>query len=307
VTICIEITLDFDAVVTLSGFSFAFGGAAGQTAPFEMTNRDTQNIHILLPGESFDPAVNRVTPGQTRTQNVEVENGEIVSARAGRNGVVFATADFPEVTGSDYSAEIVWDGLTLTCAADQTDDGADDEPDVSPGTISSVPVDNAQGQAAAAPVTSTIGGVDYGVVGVLYAQTPLTGYVAPEPDRMSVDLSDLGLAVVSTIHLAVHSSFVADLPNGVDLGTLTVYCAEGGAPTTLDFVLESNTAEWSYDRPVHGGVPHSRASTLYTFPTSFDSASEYTARAYAVTLSVDAACTISCIALAIPDGATYAA
>jgi len=314
VTICISITTDFDALITLSGFEIDFGGSTSggggsQTASFVLSNDDVfENIHILLPGEDFNPALNRLTPGGTRNATLNVNNGDMVTLRAGRNGVVLDTANCPAVAGANYQAEASWDGASLTCTASQSDPVPDDDDDTVPdGTIIQVPVDNASGVAAVAPVTTTIGGVDYGVVGVLYDQTPLSPFAIVEPNTMSVDLSELGLDSVSTIHMAVHSSFVADLPNGVDMGTLTVSYAEGGAPTTLDFVLGSNTAEWSFDRPENAPVPHSLVTTLYTFPTEIDSAFEYDGREYAVSLSVDSSRTISCITLFLPSPATYSA
>lgn len=314
VTICISITADFDALITISGFDISFGGSSGGgslTANLTLANDDLfENIHILTPGEDFNPATNRLTPGTSRNVTLNVTSGETITLRAGRNGAVLDTATCPAVTGANYQADASWDGATLTCNATQSDpvSGTDDDGDSVPdGTIIQVPVDNASGAAAIAPVTTTIGGVDYGVVGVLYDQTPLTPFAFVEPTTMSVDLTELGLDSVSMIYMAVHSSFVPDLPNGVDMGTLTVSYAEGGAPTTLDFILGSNTAEWSYDRPEHGSVPHSLATTLYTFPTEIDSDFEYDGREYAVSLSVDSSRTISCVTLMLPSSATYSA
>ena len=318
VTICISITTDFDAAITISGFDIAFGGSAGSlTAALSLRNDDVfEIIHILTPGEDFNPATNRLTPGSTRNVTVDVVAGATVTLRAGREGVVLDTATCPAVTGSDYQAEASWNGSTLTCTATQSGSGSGSGAgsgsgnngggSVPDGTIIQVPVDNASGSAAIAPVTSTIGGVDYGVVGVLYDQTPLTPFPIVEPTAMSVDLSALGLASVSTIFMAVHSSFVPDLSNGVDMGTLTVTYAEGGAPTTLDFVLGGNTAEWSYDRPENAPVSHSLATTLYTFPTMIDSAFEYEGREYAVSLAVDSTRTIACVTLLLPPATTYA-
>jgi hypothetical protein len=309
VTICIEITLDFDAVITLDGFTFSFGGSSGAlSGTFNLSNDDAfENIHILMPGEDFDPATNRLTPGAGRTVTIDVAGGETVNVRAGRNGAILASTDCPAVTGSDFTADASWNGATLSCNVTPTGDGSGDPDTPAPGTIIQVPIDNAGGIAAPAPVTTTLGGVDYGVVGVLYDQTPLTNFPIVEPDLISVDLTDLGLEAVSTIYMAVHSSFVPDLSNGVSMGTLTVFYAEGGATDILAFTLGGNTAEWSYDRPENAPVAHSLATTLYTFPTEIDSAFEYLGREYAVTLPVDASRTISCITLALPAATTYSA
>jgi hypothetical protein len=197
----------------------------------------------------------------------------------------------------------------VSCTATQDAPGGDpvdDEPLPTPGTTIRVPVDtDVFGIAVEAPVTSNYRGIDYGVVGVLYDQTPLTNSGSPAPEEMSVLLGDLGFASVSRIYMIVHSSFVPDLPNDVDMGTLTVSYAEGGPPTTLDFSLGRNTAEWSYDRPEHGTVAHSLADTIYTFPTTIDSAFTYDGREYAVMLTVDPARTIACIQLDLPDPSTY--
>jgi len=311
VTICIEITLDFDAVITLGGFTCTFGGSAPIDADFVLSNDDTlENIHILLPGEDFDPAANRLTPGATRNETISVDAGETVLVRAGRNGSVLDSVTCPAVNGDDYVATVSWNGISLSCDATQTDDGTgvdDDDDTPEPGTTIQIPIDNLGGIATRAPVTGTYNSIDYGVVGVLYDQTPLTDFVAPESTSISVDLDALGLANVETIYMAIHSSFVPDLPNGVPMGTLTVFYAEGGSTTTLDFVLGSNTAEWSYERPEHGTVPHALVPTLYTFPTMIDSDFEYLGHEYRVNFTPDASRTISCITLSIASGATYAA
>ncbi|GJM24118.1 MAG: hypothetical protein DHS20C16_05330 [Phycisphaerae bacterium] len=312
VTICVSITTDFDALITIDGFDIAFGGSSGSSSgAFTFSNDDAfENIHILTPDETFDPAVNRLTPGASRNVTIDGADGQDITIRAGRNGVVLDTAICMGIESADYQADVSWDGANLICVATQSDSGSgsdDDDDSVPDGTIIQVPVDSFLGFATVAPVTSTIGGVDYGVVGVLYDQTPMTPYPLVESTTLSVDLTDLGLDSVNTIYMAVHSSFVADLPSGVDMGTLTVFYAEGGAPTTLDFSLGGNTAEWSYDRPENMPVPHSLATTLYTFPTTIDSAFEYDGREYAVTLSVDSSRTISCISLLLPSDATYVA
>ncbi|MFQ5489394.1 MAG: laminin B domain-containing protein [Phycisphaerae bacterium] len=308
VTICVEIIADYDGIISIGDTDIDFGSDAPDSAGFTLRNIDTvENIHILMPDEDFD-ASNRLTPGATRrTTLTNVSEGMVVTLRAGRNGTVLDTADCPAITGANYQAVAEWDGFGLTCSATQDAAGGDVDTGPPPGTIIQVPVYNDGGMSDPAPVTTTIGGVDYGVVGVLYDQTPATDFSTTVPDSMSVDLSELGLSGVDTLYMAIHSSFVADLPNGVDMGTLTIDYAEGGSPTTLDFVLGGNTAEWSYDRPENVPVPHDLVPTLYTFPTMIDSASEYLGREYALTLSADSSRTISCIKLTIAPGSTYSA
>ncbi len=310
VTVCVEIIADYDGLISIGDVDIDFGPDAPDSARFTLRNVDTvENIHILMPGEDFDDS-NRLTPGSRRnTTLTNVVEGEVVSLRAGRNGTVLDTADCPAITGANYQAVADWDGFSLTCTASQDDAGSDSGDDPAPpiGTTIQVPVFNDGGFSDPAPVTTTIGGVDYGVVGVLYDETPLTAFFTTVPSSMSVDLSELGLSNVETIYMAVHSSFVADLPNGVDMGTLEINYTEGGSPTILDFVLGGNTAEWSYDRPENSPVPHGLATTLYTFPTTIDSGSEYLGREYDVILSADLSRTISCIELTIASGSTYSA
>jgi hypothetical protein len=108
VTICIEITVDFAASITIGDFILAFGGTPGtgggaQTADFRLSNDDTfQNIHILLPGQNFPD--NRLTPGSAVSDSLEVEAGDEVTVRAGRNGSIIDTATCPAVIGGNYSA-----------------------------------------------------------------------------------------------------------------------------------------------------------------------------------------------------------
>lgn len=308
VTVCVRIQTDFDAVITITGFDISFGGSDDTlTAQLTLTNEDAfENIHILLPDEDFNPSLNRLTPGSSRTGSLEVMTGQSITVRAGRSGVVFDTATCPPVLGDDYHATALWSGFSLSCEATQT--APDDDADaIADGTIIQVPVDNDGGSASVAPVTTTVAGVNYGVVGVLYDQTAATPFPIVEPTSLSVDLTELGLATVSTVYMAVHSSFVPDLPNGVDMGTLTISYAEGGSPTVLDFALGSNTAEWSYDRPENAPLVHDLAPTLYTFPTTIDSDFDYLGREFSISLTVDSARTISCISLFLPADSSYAA
>ncbi|MFQ5496005.1 MAG: hypothetical protein ACE5EX_11565, partial [Phycisphaerae bacterium] len=155
-----------------------------------------------------------------------------------------------------------------------------------------------------------IGGVSYGVVGVLEAQTAAVVAVPRDPSTISIAPANLGLLTVSTLYIATHSSFVPDVLNDVTLATLTVSYTSGGSPTTVDLVTGTTTAEWSFDRPEHttaiGGVPHSQPSILYQFETAADSTSAYTGSVYSVVLPVDAGRTISSISLTMADPAPYA-
>jgi len=307
VTICVSVTSDFDTELTLGEFEFSFGGGAA-SGQFNLQNSDVlENIHILLPDEDFDVS-NRLTPGMGRTvSRTDLEVGESVTARAGRNGTVLATATCPVVTESDYVAEVNWDGAALTCTA--TGEGDDGDAGITPGTVLQVPIDNEGGAAVPAPVTDTISGVDYGVVGVLDAHTPDVVPPPVDPDQISINLDELGLENVQRLHLGTATAWVPDVPDGVTVATLTAEYAEGGSPTTLDLVIGQNTSEWSYDRAEHvtvlGGVQHARATPLYDFQTTIDSASEYTGYVYSITLPLDSTRTLACLTLAMSDVAGY--
>ncbi|MCB9850212.1 MAG: hypothetical protein H6817_05860 [Phycisphaerales bacterium] len=183
------------------------------------------------------------------------------------------------------------------------------EPTTLPSGLLQVPIDGRSGKAVRAAVNRTIGGVSYGIVGVLEAQTPDVTATPVDAASITVDPLELGLVSVNTLYIATHSSFVPDVANGVQLATLTVTYKSGSA-TVLNLVAGENTAEWSYDRPEHvtnhGGVQHAKPTALYSFATSVQSASTYTGYVYALTLAVDASRTISSIALSMADPSTYA-
>ena len=304
VTVCIEITADFDAVFTIGTVSIGFAGG-DNTADFTLRNLDTvENIHILMPSEDFGDA-NRLTPGTQREVTLAgVEVGDTVNVRAGRNGVVLAETDCAVIGSFPYAATVDWDGFSLTCNA--TAGGGTGSGEPAAGEIIQVPIDNVGGNAVEAPVTQTIDGVDYGVVGVLDVRTPSVPASATptDPNQISINLNNLGLQTVQRIYMGTHSAWVPDLPNGMKLATLTCSYAEGGTPTTLDLVMGQNTAEWSYDRAEHatlpgGGCGHARPDDLYNFQTTIDSASEYTGYVYAVDLALDSTRTLACMSLDI--------
>ncbi len=311
VTICVELTANFDGEVIFQNFSLSFGGGDGGNgaagvATFTLQNDDFENIHILLPGEDFD-ASNRITPGNQRNATLDVAVGDSISVRAGRDGTVLDTTSCPTVTGSGYTATVVWNGVTVVCNADQSTNGGGGT-SAPPGATVQVPIDSPGGVAVVAPPTATYNDIDYAVVGVLGANTP-DAPASPDPGSVSIDLAELGLASVDEAFLAVASAFVPDLDDGVTLATLTCSYAEGGSPTTLDFTLGTTTAEWSYLRPEHtsmfGGVPHEAITVLYSFPTMIDSAFEYDGWVYDVSLSLDSSRTLTSCTLTAASPASF--
>lgn len=92
---------------------------------FEFQNQESaMPIHILKPGEAFNPQVNRITPGSCRctTLGVELSGDGQLELRAGRNGQVLATASvnvFYDASnnGEDPLAPLlvkaIWDGSNL--------------------------------------------------------------------------------------------------------------------------------------------------------------------------------------------------
>jgi hypothetical protein len=280
-----------------------------------LTGTATFNI-LIAPGSSGDPCADGIvlasydivlTTGIAAVVDEIAEISQAALAIVLTNDVTICV----EVT-ADFDGEFEIGDIFISFGTDANPTppdppGFEPPPPPATGETIQVPIDNVAGMAVEAPVTDTIGGVDYGIVGVLDARTPDApdGPTTVDPDleaQVSVDLSELGLASVETLHMATHSAWVPDLPDGFKLATLTCAYAEGGAPTTLDLVMGENTSEWSYDRPEHaaiGGVQHARASTLYTFQTTVDSASEYTGSVYGVKLDLDPTRTLSCISLSM--------
>ena len=183
-------------------------------------------------------------------------------------------------------------------------------PAVTSGGLTQIPIDSLGGVAAATPINLTVGGVSYGIVGVLEAQTSAVTTTAGESSVVTVVPADLGLATVDTLYMATHSAFVPDVGDGVTLATLEVSYVGGGDVTSLDFVTGSTTAEWSYDRLEHtadfGGVQHAKADVLYSFDSTVDSTATYSGYSYSVTLAVDSSRTIASVSLSMADPTTYA-
>jgi len=90
-------------------------------ATFNLHNNDMttqrENIHILLPGESFEYA-NRLMPGSSRQVELKgFDDAEPIEIRAGRNGQVLATTQCI-APSNDFTATVSWDGSNLTCQAE---------------------------------------------------------------------------------------------------------------------------------------------------------------------------------------------
>ena len=297
-TLCLEVSGDANATVVIDGMDFAFGKAAETTTvTFTFRNDDIENIHFLLPGETFD-ASNRVTPGGTGTgtgQNVQI--GDTITVQAGRNGTVLASTDCPTVTSEDYTATVVWNGVSLTCSADQSGGGG--------GGRLQVPID-AGGDAT--PVTDTVNGVDYAMLGVMGVASPETppAMNTPPPSSVTVDLADLGLQYVETIYLATQSAHAWDIPNGVKVATFICEYAEGGTPTTLDMVMGQNTAEWSYENPTQfesmgGPVSHAQPPIVTSILTTVDSDEPYYGHSFAASVRLDTGRTLVSMRLELED------
>jgi uncharacterized protein YfaP (DUF2135 family) len=312
VTVCIEVTADFDGEITFYDFSFSFdGGSAGQGV-FNMYNADTMNIHILLPGENFDES-NRITPGAVRDATLSgINYGDTITVRAGRNGAVLDTTTCPTVVGENYTAYIDWDGFSVTCDAAQV--GTAGRPPEPAGTQLQVPIDSLGN---AVEPTETYGGVDYALVGVLNVSSSTT-YPATLPSNITstfgqvdINLNELGLQYVEQLYFSTHAAWVPDLPNGIRIATLTCDYLDGGPPTVLDFTLGSTTAEWSYDRPDHdiqfGGVTHDIIPILYSFPTTSIMGYDYEGHVFSENLSLDASRTLSLLTLELGSEAEFAA
>ncbi|HUU83233.1 MAG TPA: hypothetical protein VM243_06985 [Phycisphaerae bacterium] len=311
-SVCLEVSGDIDATITITELGITFGpaetdgGEANEngggidttSASLTFHNQDVQPIHFLGAGDDFGPQ-NRVEAGQTSTDVIEnAIIGLPVNIRAGRNGTVLAETDCPVVNGPGYTATVVWNGFTVSCEADQG---------TAAGGIIQVPI-NSAGNATA--VTDTIGGVDYGIVGVMEVLS--TDGTIPAPDVVTVDLAELGLEYVETIYLATHSSHSWDIPNGVKVATFTCNYVEGGSPTTLDMVMGSNTAEWAFENPqqfefMGGPVSHNQPTILTSAPTTVDSTEEYDGHDFAASLSLDTSRTLASLTLELEDPVAVAA
>ncbi|UCG15422.1 MAG: choice-of-anchor C family protein [Phycisphaerales bacterium] len=295
-TLCMEVSGNVDARLAIGGMDIVFGESATATASFTFRNDDIENIHFLLPGETFEPS-NRVSPSQSWTVALPgVAIGDTVTIQAGRNGVVLDSTSCPTVTGTNYSATVVWDGSSVTCEAEQSDGGGD-------GEIIQVPLD---GNGDAVEPTATVNGVDYSYRGALLEDNSED---APIPGLLlwiDLDLAALGLEYVETIYLAPQSSWSYDLPDGVTVATVTCDYAEGGSPTTLDLVMGTNIAEWAWENPclaeAYGAMPpHAMPTPLFTSPTMQDCDREYDGHSYGATIRPDTSRTLSMISLELVD------
>ena len=309
VTICIEILADFDGELSFSSFSLSFEGGPLNTASFALTNSDSENIHILLPEDVYDDS-NHVYPGYMVERELSgVEVGASITVRAGRGGVLPYSVVCPTVLGRNYTAYVEWDGVSLTCDAEQLYTGP-----VATGPEFQVPID-ANGDAV--PPTDNFNGIDYAYVGALYVSSAaenvpaLPSNVTQTLARVNVDLAESGLQYVERVYFSSQGAWVPDLPNGITVATLTCDYLEGGSPTVVDFTLGSTTAEWSYDRPDHdielGGVSHSIIPILFSVETVSRLGYTYDGHAYAVDAAMDPARTLSSLTLELGDVATFAA
>ncbi|MCP4249576.1 MAG: VWA domain-containing protein [bacterium] len=264
---------------------------------------------LIAPGSSDDPCADGITLAE---YDIVLTTGiaSVVDEIAELSEAALAIVLTNDITiciqiEADFDGEFEIGTIEISFGTDEdpTPPGTEEPPPPTTGTTLQVPIDNEVGQAVVAPVTDTIRGVDYGVVGVIDARTPDApdAGVPDYTESVSIDLNDLGLESVDRLYMGTHSAWVPDLPDGFKLATLTCSYAEGGSPTTLDLVMGTNTAEWSYDRPEHdtmfGGVQHARPLELYSFQTTIDSASEYTGYVYSVSLDLDPTRTLSCVSL----------
>lgn len=210
---------------------------------------------------------------------------------------------------ADFDGELTLDDFMLTFddpakphAGDDDPDTGDDDPTANQAQLALIPIANRNGRAVRTSVNRTIAGINYGVVGVLEDATAAVTVPTTSPNTLTLDPAELGLAAVSELHMGVHSSFVPDVAEGVTIATFVAEYFQGGPPTAVDFVLGSNTAEWSYTRNEHaafGGVPHGQPSVLYSFKTTVDSSAEYTGFVYSFSLPVDPFRTLSRLTLTI--------
>lgn len=120
-SMCLEMEADFDATIQIEGLDVTFGPSqdipprTGLFGTFELRNLDTQNVHILQPGEDFDVA-NQFTPGLFRNALfTTLSINDLVTFRAGRDGTVLDAATCPRVNQGDFFAIVEWDGFTLRC------------------------------------------------------------------------------------------------------------------------------------------------------------------------------------------------
>ncbi len=218
---------------------------------------------------------------------------------------VEVTADFDgEITFFDFS-------FAFGSAADDARTGGGTTP--SSGGTFQVPI-NVFGDAV--NPTATYSGVAYAVVGVLdvnsstLSPASLDSNVTQFLGVVDVDLDDLGLQYVEQIYFASAAAWVPDVASGTVIATLTCDYAEGGTPTTLDFTVGSNTAEWSHERIEHvedGGVPHAQAPVLYSSQTTVGSRAEYTGHMYSGSASLDTSRTLSSLTLELNDTGVIAA
>ncbi len=302
VAICIRTQTDFEGRVIIENIDLTFDG--GERLPsLTLRNASAEEISLLAPGEVFTPET-LVPPGESRIVTLEPSRTAI-NIRAGSNmrGTV-ASADCPAVTGTEYEAQVFWDGTTLNCDANQ-----EQLPDVidTDGTTIQVPLRIVDGEAVAARPTSTFDGVDYAIVGMLDAVTNETP-AQKNPGSLDINLGEIGLASVDSIHVATFSGFVPDLPDGTTVAELVLSFNDSVDDERVPLRLGTETAEWSFDRAEHssvGGVAHSRGTVLYSFESSVDSAFDFTAYVYRIRIFLDTPRVLTGMSLAIADPATF--
>jgi hypothetical protein len=124
---------------------------------------------------------------------------------------------------------------------------------------------------------------------------------------VAINLAALGLQYVETVYLAQIAVYVPDVPGGEQIGTVTFEYAEGGTPTTLDFFLGGNTADWAIERPENvtmGWTSQGLGPILYTFDSMVESAFVYDGHAYRAEVDLDTSRTLSRITLSVVDVST---
>lgn len=301
VTICMTATSDFDAQLTIRSVDLTFDG--GESLPtLLLHNLSNEAISLIAPSEVFNQD-SLLEPGESRIVTLETTTSSTITVRVGSNtrGTV-ATAECPLVSGKNYQATVEWTGTEFTCNADQNDEQTGDE--VMDGEQIEVPIRDLNGDAIVASATNEFNNIDYAVVGVLDAVTELTP--APKnPSFLTINLEDLGIQTVETIHLATFSGWVPDLPNGTVMAELVLTFSDTLDDQRIPLTLGSNTAEWSHDRVEHtsnlGGVAHSKAPVLYTFESAVDSERMYTASVYGLSANIDSARTLTRISLVMSE------
>ena len=98
---------------------------------------------------------------------------------------------------------------------------------------------------------------------------------------------DLSGYFATKIHMIAAAAFATNVPNGVIVGSLTVYYEDGNSDST-DLIMGENIAAWAYDRPENQCcMAHNKVTPAYSYWTNLDSESYYLGHQFYVSIETE--------------------